>query len=151
MGLHCFLPLTGVALRLDGLGAFFLILIGLGGTAAAVYGFGYSAAYEGRYPLRMLGAMVNVLLLSLTVQVMADNALTVLLAWEVVSLSAYFTVLTEHDAPGTVRAANWYLAVTHAGFAALVAMFFLLAAGDASASFAAMRAAPLTPRVRDAI
>jgi len=84
------------------------------------------------------------------VQVMADNALTFLMAWEVMSLSAYTMVLTEHDRPGTVRAAHWYIAVTHAGFAALVAMFFLLSAGDLTASFAAMRSAALTPGARDA-
>jgi hydrogenase-4 component B len=145
-----FLPLTGLALRIDGLSAFFLIVIGLVEAAAAVYGFGYSAAYEGRYSLRMLGAMLNVLPLSMTLQVMADNALTFLMAWEAVSLSAYALVLTEHDRPGTVRAARWYIALTHAGFAALVAMFLLLSAGDLTTSFAAMRSAALAPGVRDA-
>ena len=140
-----FLPLTGFALRIDGLSAFFLIVIGVVGAAVAVYGFGYSAAYEGRYSLRLLGAMLNVLLLSLSVQVMADNALTFLMAWEAMSLSAYLMVLTEHDQPGTVRAAHWYIAITHAGFAALVAMFLLLSAGDLTTSFAAMRSASLTP------
>ncbi len=145
-----FLPLTGFMLRVDGLSAFFLILIGVVGGAIAVYGFGYSAAYEGRYSLRLLGAMLNVLLLSLSVQVMADNALTFLLAWEAMSLSAYMLVLTEHDRPDAVRAARWYIAVTHAGFAALVAMFLLLSVGDLTTSFAAMRSAALAPRVRDA-
>src|SRR6266540_149510 len=37
------LPLTGAAIRIDGLGAFFLVIIGLVGGAAAIYGFGYSA------------------------------------------------------------------------------------------------------------
>jgi len=145
-----FLPLTGFMLRVDGLSAFFLIVIGVVGAAVAVYGFGYSAAYDGRYSVAMLGAMLNVLLLSLSVQVMADNALTFLMAWEAVSLSAYAMVLTEHDRPGTVRAARWYIGVTHAGFAALMAMFLLLAAGDLTTSFAAMRSASLTPGVRDA-
>src|SRR5262245_36814344 len=41
------LPVAGgLALRLDGLGAFFLILIGLGAVPAAIYGAGYSKAYE---------------------------------------------------------------------------------------------------------
>jgi hydrogenase-4 component B len=120
------------------------------GSAAAVYGFGYSAAYEGRYSLRLLGAMLNVLLLSLSVQVMADNALTFLMAWEAMSLSAYLMILTEHDQPGTVRAARWYIAVTHSGFVALLAMFLLMSAGDLMTSFAAMRSASLTPGVRDA-
>jgi hydrogenase-4 component B len=145
-----FLPLTDFALRIDGLSAFFLIVIGVVGGAAAVYGFGYSAAYEGRYSLRLLGAMLNVLLLSLSLQVMADNALTFLIAWEAMSLSAYLMVLTEHDRPGTIAAGRWYLAMTHAGFAALVAMFLLMSAADLTTSFAAMRTASLTPGVRDA-
>ncbi len=41
------LPLTGVAFRLDGLGAFFLVVVGLVGCAAAIYGFGYSATVCG--------------------------------------------------------------------------------------------------------
>ena len=134
------LPLTGLALRLDGLGAFFLVSVGLIGMAAAIYGFGYCAEYEGRYSLRFLGAMFNVLLLFLSLQVMADNALTFLIAWEGLSLSAYWMVLTEHDQPGTVRAGVWYIAMTHAGFAALVAMFLLMSGGDLTTSFAAMRA-----------
>ena len=145
-----FLPLTGLALRIDGLSAFFLIVIGVVGAAVAVYGFGYSAAYEGRHSLGLLGAMLNVLLLSMSVQVMADNALTFLMAWEAMSLSVYVMVLTEHDQPGTIRAAHWYIAFTHAGFAALVAMFLLLSAGDLTTSFAAMRSAPLAHGVRNA-
>lgn len=147
------LPITGVALRLDGLGAFFLVVVGLLGVAAAIYGFGYSAAYTGRYSLRLLGTMFNVLLLALSVQVMADNALTFLIAWEGMSLSAYWLVLTEHDQPGTVQAGVWYIAMTHVGFAALIAMFLLLSGGELTTSFAAMRsgAARLAPLTRDAI
>src|SRR5688572_10604130 len=65
------LPLTGLMLRIDGLSAFFLIIIGFIGAAVALYGFGYAASYEGRYSLRSLGAMLNTLLLSLSVQVAA--------------------------------------------------------------------------------
>jgi hydrogenase-4 component B len=147
------LPLTGVALRLDGLGAFFLIVVGLVGCAAAIYAFGYSAQYAGRYSLRLVGAMFNLLLLALTLQVMADNALTFLILWEAMSLTAYCLVLTEHDRPGTVRAGVWYLAMTHAGFAALIAMFLLLSGADLTSSFASMRAgaALLSPTSRNAI
>ena len=148
------LPITGFALRLDGLGAFFLVVIGLLGVPVALYSFGYSAAYEGRYSLRLIGAMLNGLLLTLSLQVMADNALTFLLLWETMSLSAYWLVVTEHDQPGTLQAGGWYIAMTHIGFAALVAMFLLLSGGDAmSTSFAAMRANALTlaPLARDAV
>jgi hydrogenase-4 component B len=134
------LHLTGLALRLDGLGAFFLVVVGLIGFAAAIYSVGYSAQYQGRYSLRLVGAMFNLLLLVLSLQVMADNALTFLILWEAMSLSAYCLVVTEHDRFNTVRAGVWYLAMTHAGFAALIAMFLLLAGADSIASFETIRA-----------
>jgi hydrogenase-4 component B len=147
------LPGAGLMARLDGLGAFFLIIIGLLGLAVAIYGYGYSASYERRYSLRMLGATLNMLLLSLSLQVVADNALTFLISWELMSLSAYWLVLTEHDQRETVRAAVWYIAMTHAGFAALMAMFMLMSGSDLTASFAAMRtnAAALAPATRNLI
>src|SRR3989442_12763406 len=145
------LPLTGLALRADGLIAFFLVVVGLGGAAASVYGFGYSAHYDGRYSLRLLGAMFNVLLLSLAIQVLADNALTFLVTWEAMSLSAYLLVLVEHDQPGTVRAANWYLAVTQARFAAFTAAFLVLAGGDMTGSVAPMPCATLPPAPHEVV
>src|SRR5258707_945881 len=147
------LPLTGVAFKLDGLGAFFLIVIGLVGCAASIYAFGYSGQYAGRYSLRLVGVMFNLLLLALSLQVMADNALTFLILWEAMSLTAYCLVLTEHDRSGTVRAGVWYLAMTHAGFAALIAMFLLLSGADLTSSFASIRAgaALLSPTSRNAI
>src|SRR5262249_47602085 len=147
------LPLAGVMAHLDGLSAFFLVIIGLIGLAVAIYGFGYTASYEGRYLLRMLGAMLNLLLLSLSAQVVADNALTFLISWELMSLSAYWMVLTEHDGAETVRAGVWYIAMTHAGFAALVAMFLLMSGSDLTTSFVGMRAnaAALSPAARNAV
>jgi len=146
-----FLALSGLSIRVDALSAFFLVVIGIVGIAVGLYGFSYSASYEGRYSLRLLGSTLNLLLASLAVQVVADDALTFLVTWEVVSLAAYILVLTEHDQVGVVRAANWYIAITHAGFAALVAAFLLLTAGDATLSFEGIRSATLSPGVRNAV
>jgi hydrogenase-4 component B len=146
-----FLPLTGFALRLDGLGAPFLLLTGLIGAAAAIYGCGYATAYESVYSVRRLGALFNLLLLTLTLQLMAANVLTFLFVWEAMSLLSYLLVLTEHRQPATIRAADWYIAISHVGFAALITMFFLLASGDPVATFDTLRAnAPVSP-YRDAI
>jgi len=147
------LPLTGAALRLDGLGAFFLIVVGLVGCAAAIYAFGYTAQYAGRYSLRLVGVMFNLLLLVLSLQVMADNALTFLVLWEAMSLTAYWLVLTEHDRPSTVRAGVWYFAMMHVGFAALVAMFLMLSGTDLTTSFTSMReaSASLSSGIRNSV
>src|SRR5687768_7248381 len=116
----------GVALRLDRLGAFFLVLVGVVAAPAAVYGAGYSAAYAGRYSLGWLGAMLNVFLLAMSLVVLADNVLTFLLVWEGMSLASYFLVMTEHERPDTVAAGVWYLAMTHVGLVLALVAFVLL-------------------------
>jgi hydrogenase-4 component B len=143
--------LTPLAFGLDPLGAFFLAAVGVVGLAASVYGYGYSAGLHGSATRRVVGACVNLLLLTLSLQVMADNPLTFLVTWEAMSLTAYFLVLAEPDQPGAVGAANWYLGVTHAGFAALVAMFLLFTGGQLAPSFDLLRGTALGGGVRDAI
>ena len=149
------LPLGGgLALRLDALGAFFLVVIGVGAIPAAFYGAGYTAAYnDGRASLPLLGAMFNLFLLTMSLVTLADNVLTFLLMWEGMSLASYFLVITESGEERVRNAGLWYIAMTHAGFAALVAMFLLLSGGELTASFVNMRStsAFLGPLTRDAI
>jgi hydrogenase-4 component B len=103
------------------------------------------------YSLRSLGAFFNLLLLALGLQVIADNVITFLILWELVSLLAYLLVLTEHREPATIRAANWYMGISHISFAALLAAFLLLAGGDVTAAFDALRANAAALPQRDLI
>ena len=139
------LPLAGgLSLRLDSLGAFFLILIGLGAVPAVIYGFGYSAAYEdGSASLRMLGVALNLFLLTMSLVTLADNALTFLLMWEGMSLTSYFLVVTESKNESAVQAGVWYAAMTHAGLALLLGAFILLMNGG-SGAFTDLRAGAAT-------
>jgi hydrogenase-4 component B len=148
------LPIAGgLALRLDLLGAFFLILIGLGAIPAAIYGAGYSAAYEGgRASLRTMGVMFNLFLLTMSLVTLADNVLTFLLMWEGMSLTSYFLVMTESNAEGTLRAGLWYIAMTHAGLVMLLSAFVLMMNGG-SGAFADLRlsATSLSPAIRGTV
>ena len=143
----------GLAFRLDALGAFFLALVGLVAIPCGVYGAGYSAAYEGRYSLRLLGAMLNLFLLAMSLVPCAANVLTFLLMWEGMSLTSYFLVMTEADEPDTVQAGGWYLAMTHGGLALVLAAFLLLAAGARTTAFGDLRAAAtaLSPAARNVV
>ena len=149
------LPLGGgLVMRLDSLGAFFLVVIGVGAIPASVYGAGYSAAYEdGRASLRLLGMMFNLFLLTMSLVTLADNVLTFLLMWEGMSLTSYFLVMTEADEERTRNAGLWYIGMTHAGLVMLLAAFLLVAGGTGSGAFADLRAiAPsLSPAVRDTV
>jgi hydrogenase-4 component B len=149
------LPLGGgFALRLDPLGAFFLVVIGVGAVPAALYGWGYSAAYEdGRASMRLLGAMFNLFLLAMSLVTMADNVLTFLLMWEAMSLTSYFLVVTEADEPATRSAGLWYITMTHVGLMMLLAAFLLFAGRSGLGSFAELRtvASSLSPGVRNTV
>jgi hydrogenase-4 component B len=143
----------GLAFRLDTLGAFFLGLVGLVAVPVGLYGSGYSETYEGRYSLRLLGAMLSLFLLAMSLVPCAGNVLTFLLMWEGMSLTSYFLVMTEADEPETVLAGGWYLAMTHGGLALVLAALLLLAAGADTTAFGDLRAAAVTlsPAMRDAV
>jgi hydrogenase-4 component B len=143
----------GLAFHLDALGAFFLGLVGLLAIPCGVYGFAYSEAYEGRYSLRLLGAMLNLFLLTMSLVPCAGNVLTFLLTWEAMSLTSYFLVLTETDEADTIAAGGWYLAMTHAGLALALAAFLILTAGAVTTAFGDLRAAAMTlsPATRNAV
>ena len=149
------LPLGGgLALRLDSLGAFFLMVIGVGAIPAALYGWGYSATYEnGTVSLGLLGAMFNLFLLTMSLVTLADNVFTFLLMWEGMSLTSYFLVITEADEERTRNAGLWYIAMTHVGLMMLAAAFLLFAGAANLGAFSELRAlAPaLTPGVRNAV
>ena len=131
----------GVLLHLDALGAFFLILTGMVAAPAALYGAGYSAGYAGRYSLRWLGAMLNLFLLTMSLVPLAGNVVTFLIAWEGMSLTSYFLVLTDCDDAETVRAGNWYLGMTQVGLAFLLAAFLRLGADAPALHWTALREA----------
>jgi len=84
--------------------------------------------------------MFNLFLLGMSVVPCADNVFTFAAAWEVMSLSSYFLVLTGADDEDTRRAGLWYIAMTHLGFVMLLPMFFLMAPGADATSFADLRA-----------
>ena len=132
----------GVSLRLDRLGGFFLLLTALVAVPAVLFGGSYARLYEGgTRSIRLLGAMLNLFLLSLSAVLLADNVPSFLLAWEAMSVTSYFLVMTEADQRDTRRAGLWYLAMTHGGLALLMGAFLLLAAGTGGLGFSELRAA----------
>ncbi|MDE3122794.1 MAG: hydrogenase 4 subunit B [Paracoccaceae bacterium] len=132
------LPWLGAHLRLDALSAFFLVIIGTGGAAISLYAVGYGRHEEepGRvlpfYPA-FLGAMSLV--------VLADDAFTFLVAWEVMSLLSWALVMAHHRRDEVRSAGYLYLLMAALGTMALIVAFGLLAGADGSFAFSEIRAA----------
>ena len=129
----------GILLRLDPLGAFFLAVIALVGLPASLYGWAYTAGHQGRGGLGFLGLMFNLFLLSMSVVASAGNVFTFVAAWEAMSVTSYFLVMTDADREETRRAGLWYVAMTHVGLVMLLPMFFVMAPGPDQTSFADLR------------
>jgi hydrogenase-4 component B len=131
----------GVALGLDRLGAFFVVVVAVGAIPSALYALTYTRDYERRHSLAGMGAAFNAFIAAMVLVPLAGNALTFLVLWEAMSLASYFLVMTEHERRETERAGWVYLVMTHAGFACLLVGFLLLAQVTGSMNFADWRAA----------
>ena len=144
------LPLLNYAIRLDPLAAFFVLLISLCGATVSVYALGYVRELYGRYSIGALGSLFNAFLLSMTLVVLADDGFFFLLVWELMSLSSYFLVVTEHDKAEVRHAGFFYLIMTHVGTAFILLMFLVFFREAGSFSFEAFRqsASPLPEDIR---
>ena len=90
----------------DALGAFFLLpVLGLS-ALAAVYGGDYLLAYRHEKSLGIPWFFFNVFVAGMVLVVVARTALLFLVAWEVMSVAAYFLVTFEQEKAG-VRKAGW--------------------------------------------
>jgi formate hydrogenlyase subunit 3/multisubunit Na+/H+ antiporter MnhD subunit len=144
-------PGAALSVRLDALAALFLALV-LGVSAViAVYCAAFFSGGE-RKPAGLLWLWLNLLVAGMGLTVLASNAILFLVAWEVMSLAAYFLVASDDERPG-VRQAGWtYLVAAHLGAAFLVALFALLGARVGSLEMQDMaRAAELPTGVRNVL
>ena len=143
----------GIAIQLDSLGALFLALVCSVGLFAAVYGFTYTADYDGRRSLRFFGLMFNAFLLGMSLVPCAANVFTFLFAWELMAVASYFLVMTEHESSDARAAGLWYAAMAHFGFVLLLPMFLIMAPAPGATAFVDLRAgaSALPPAARSTV
>jgi hydrogenase-4 component B len=130
------LPWTGAHFRIDALAAFFLVLVNLGGASASLFAIGY-----GRHepaPGRVL-PFYPVFLAAMNLVVLAGDAFSFLLAWEVMSLASWALVVAHHREADNIRAGYIYILMASFGTLTLLLAFGLLAGPDGGYIFEAMR------------
>lgn len=127
-------PVGRLALGLDPLSAAFLLPVLIVPALGAVYASGYfpadhrsarrTALAYGLLPAAMIGVLV------------ARDAFALLVAWELMALTAFIAISADDDQPA-VRASAWvYLVATHLGTLALIAAFAVLAGHTGSLDLA---------------
>ncbi len=152
------LPFGPLLIRLDPLGAFFLLVIGLVSTPVALYSIGYfsgishGASSEGetepathakptQRDLRPYAVLLNLLLLSLVLIVSAADAILFLIAWEGMAFLSYLAALYHYQDRKVTRAMYMMLAVSEGGTALIIAAFLFLYQASGTFAFAGMRLA----------
>jgi formate hydrogenlyase subunit 3/multisubunit Na+/H+ antiporter MnhD subunit len=125
------LPGGALALRLDPLAAVFLLLVGVIGGLCAVFGWDYlKRHHDGSAKQHSLTAY-NLLLASMALVVVANDLILLLIAWEVMTLSSWALVVSDHHSYSARAAGLLYLASAHIATAALLVFILVLSAsGD---------------------
>jgi hydrogenase-4 component B len=160
-------PLPGVALavRIDALSAYFVVVIAAISCCVAIYAAGQAGRapdqHAGDVPSgdhardqalvdRLLSAGYALFVVSMLAVVTAANAFTFLVAWECMSLLSFGLVISQHQRRD-VRTAGWvYFVMTHVATAAILGAFLVLFRATGSFVFAdwsaAARTLPLSSR-----
>jgi hydrogenase-4 component B len=138
------LPWLGAHFRVDTLSAFFLVVVNLGSAAASVYAIGYGRNEQA--PHRVL-PFYPAFLAGMNLVVLADDAFTFLLSWELMSLASWALVMAHHRVRDNTEAGYIYLVMAGFGTFCLLLAFGLLAGTDGSYAFDAMRSGTVSPTV----
>ncbi|MBL6458539.1 hydrogenase 4 subunit B [Belnapia sp. T6] len=119
----------GAGLAMDGLSAWFLLLLGLAGASASVFALGGPPRGLVAWPLFLFGMALALL---------AADSFTLLLGFEAMSVASWALVALDHREESNRAAARLYLVFAALAGLCLVAAFGLLGAVE----FAAIRAVP---------
>ncbi len=129
-------PWGHALLALDGLSAWFLMLIGITGASASFYAMAHPPVRPAALPPFPL------FLAGMALTLAAADAFTLLFGFELMSLASWALVASDHAQLENRRAARLYLMMAALSAACLVPAFGLLAGHAGGFSFAALRAAP---------
>ena len=131
------LPWIGAHFRLDALSAFFLALVSLSSGVASLYAIGHGR--EEPEPERVL-PFYSVFLAGMNLVVLAGDAFTFLLSWEVMSLSSWALVMAHHREKENAYAGYVYLVMASFSALTLLLAFGFMAGADGAYAFDSIRA-----------
>jgi hydrogenase-4 component B len=140
-------PFARLWLSIDGLSAYFLLVISVVAVAAAIYGPAYLSTYSpDASPARrgVQALALNLFLGCMTFLCCAGDALTFLLCWEGMTLASYLLIVSDDRDGEHARAGLLYLVMAHGGTALLFVAFLTLTELAGAFDFASLRTAAHT-------
>ena len=134
--------LGSITLRLDMVSAIFLFTVGLVYLPASLFVRNLlKDRFGGRYPARRYGVLHFALMASVVLILTANDAPLFLISWECMSILCYLLVNYEQSQQTDAQAGYIMLAMSEAGFLAVVIAFLILGSAASDWSFSALAAA----------
>ena len=130
------LPLGRTFLGLDPLSAAFAVIVNLAAAIVSGYAIGYGA--HAREPQRVV-PFYPAFIAGMNLVLLAQDAFSFLVGWELMSLASWALVLSEHRSAENRHAALVYLIMASGGALTLLLAFGLLAGPHGGYSFEAIR------------
>lgn len=118
-----FLGVAPFRFTADPLSRWFLGIIGLVGIATAIFSPGYLHHLRKRVAPGFVWSAMSLLMISMSLVVLSANALVFLVSWELMALSSFALVASDHAQRSVQRSAFVYLGATRTGTAFLMAGF----------------------------
>ena len=148
------LPFIDFEIKLDGIAAFFVLLLGIVSFSVSIYSIAYSRMFDSHKgqdasSAATFGFLFNIFVLSMLLVVVSNNAFFFLFFWEIMSIASFLCIVQSgKDGSSTTTAADGttttttkfgtsltYLVMTHAGTAFITAFFLLMFSQTGSFSF----------------
>ncbi len=113
-----------IAFRIDGLTAWFILIINFTALTGVIYGMGYLKSSNAA-PQLMTAHWISYLLFhaSMLAVTIVQHSVIFLISWEVMSLSSLFLVIFEHTNPKVLKAGINYLVQMHLSVILLTVAF----------------------------
>lgn len=143
------LSLGQMTLAADRLSALFLFVTGLVFLPVSMFSGVYLSKYHAHYSLKYFGVLYHALFASIVLVLIADDAISFLISWEIVSIASYLLVNFEYERQETSHAGYVMLAMSEAGTIAVAVAFMLVAGTAGTLEFDKLRSA--APSVSETI
>jgi len=132
------IPFVHYGVRFDPLSAYFNLVLSLLAGCVAIYSIGYLKHGVAQRRPGLFCCFFNLALLSLTLVFTASNIIFFLIAWELVVVTTYFLVVTDHESVEVRKGGLLYILMSRGGTGLLYIGFLLLASVAGSTEFQAL-------------
>jgi hydrogenase-4 component B len=137
-----YLNAFSLSFKVDGLSAFFLTIIFIVSFLCTLYSYHYMDNSKKPLKIAVNYLFYSMLIASMALVVTADNMISFMLSWEIMSLSSFFLVIYNYEERENRKAGYLYFVFSHIGAMFIFAAFGLIYAHTGNFAFALNKEIP---------